>query len=408
MKTILIALLCTVGITLQAQPVDSRGMYADKKAIENTDMGWMYPLKLSQATAFSKNGWTYTARQTDAAHKLTTWVRETYRTIGLLGDVKPVLLLNEASKYRGTKDYSYNDIEKDAIFGLPNSYGAKAQFHFCVSKTKERKFWPTPGNWCNVDLHIMANNIGLIAEQVVALNSPNDYYFLMPRYTIGEKGRNDKEWMPGYANYRNFTNSPNLAKYEHYFFPKEKNLAYIIIMTKDGKPLPIEQVTVGEFIKQLEKQMPQMLQIAQNRSLIYENYQENAKKGIQVLKNLLGSQLKNYVYTYDNFLQLDIIDMANIGSSGKLPTWLKTQPLSPEGYKHVPLWRLKEGVKKALATAGPEWIVCRLEQPIGYDYPGSIRLMDDFVSRFNYEYVYNYFFGKDTVQNPYKPVVFAD
>src|SRR5690606_4678655 len=33
-----------------------------------------------------------------------------------------------------------------------------------------------------------------------------------------------------------------------------------------------------------------------------------------------------------------------------------------------------------------------------------VRVMDNFVSRFNYDYVYNYFFGKEKVTTPYEPL----
>lgn len=402
-------LLCLIGaIQGMAQPVDSRGIY-DYKDIQHVDMGWMAPLKIIKPTTpFSKNGWSYTAKQTEISQQIGMWLEQTYRTVGVLGDKKLVLLFDEPSKYRGTKEYGYNEVEKDAVLALPNSYGAKGEFHFCVSKVKDRKFWPTPGNWCFVNLHIMVNNIGLIAEQVVALNSPKDYYFLMPKYTIGEKGRNDRAMFTTMANYRNFTKSPNLEKYQHYVFPKAKTMGYIIIMSKDGKPLPVEQVTVGEFLDQLEAQLPLMLQMAQNRKLIYENYFENAKKGMVVLKEKLKGQLNQYFYTYDNFLQIDVTDIANVGSSGNLPNWIKTQAQTQEGHTNIPLWRLKKGVKESLATAGPEWVIFKLEAPFNFDYEGSVRLVDDFVSRFNYDYVYNYFWGKDKTITPYKPTGFVD
>lgn len=409
MKTLLLILFMFItSIYSTAQPVDSRGMY-NYNDIENVDMGWMEPLKITKpATAFSKNGWHYTDKQVEISQQIALWVEQTFRTVGLLGSKKMAFLMDEGSKYRGTKDYDYNEREKDAITGLPNSYGAKAQFHFCVSKVKDRRFWPTPGNWCQTDLYIMANNIGLISEQVVALNSTNDYFFLMPKYTLGEKGRNDNEAFVTMANYRNFTNSSNLKNYTHYLFPKDRNISYIIIMTKDGKPLPVEQVTIGGFLNQLEKQLPQMIQLAQNRKLIYENYVENAKKGIIVLRELLKSKLNQHFYTVNNYLQIDITHIANIGSSGKLPVWIKTEATTNEGYTNMPLWQLKKGVKESLATAGPEWIIFKLDAPINSSYEGSIRLMDDFVNRFNYEYVYNYFWGKGKVTTPYKPTGFVD
>lgn len=406
--------LFTLVINANAQTVNSRGIYTNKKELEDLPIGWMEELVFkTPSKPIIKNGWNYPASQVSISEKLVSWVQQTYTPVGLLGELKLSVLTAEPSKYKGTKSYGPNEVEKDNRFALPNTYGASAKFHYCLSKTTEHKFWPTPGNHCNSILSVMANNVELITQQIIALSTPDEYYCTMPAYTIGQPGVYDKDWIREMAVYRNFTNSPALQNYQHYLNPVAGGTAYIIIMTKDGKPLPLEQVTVSEFINQLEKQFPQLHQWALNDNLIYENYLQNAKKGMQMIKEKLKNNLKDYVYFSEVNKQINIIDLANIGSSDKLPYWFSTEKITDNldawgkvlsSNVNYPLLRLKKGVKEACATGGPQWIVFSLTDPLEHSYGGSVHLMDNFISHFNYEYVYNFFFGKEKVVEPYKPL----
>lgn len=412
-KFIIVSALVIFPAIIKSQTVNSRGIYTNKKEFEELPIGWLNVLAFKASPKpFSKNGWNYPANQIAVIGKLGSWLQETYTPVGVLGEIKAALLYDEPSKYKGTRSYDFNEVEKDNRLALPNTYGVFAKFHYCLSKTKEHKFFPTPGSHCYCVLNIMANNVELITKQVVTLSSRDEYYCTMPNYTIGQKGNYDKQWISEMAMYRGFTNSANLKAYEHYLNPAGE-VAYTVIMTEDGKPLPFEQVTVGQFISRLENQFPLLHQLALNGKLIYENYLENAKKGIQVLKDKLKNKLQEYVYFPDVNRQIDIIDLANIGSSDKLPVWLLTDKRtnSRDRWQNIvsentnyPLLRLKKGVKEACATGGPQWIVFHLTDPIDHSYGGSVHLMDSYVSRFNYAYVYNYFFGKDKVIAPYKPL----
>jgi len=418
MKSGLLIMCCLFTLGIKAQTVDSRGIYANKQELENIEIGWLNPLVLNDAAKpYVKNGWDYPVNQIEASRKMAGWLQQTYTPTGMLGEMKLSILAPEASKYRGTKSYDFGEAEKDNRFALPNTYGSYAKFHQCLFKTATHKFWPTPGNHCYNTLDIMANNVEAITKQIIGLSTTTDYYCTMPDYTIGQNGIYEKDWLNELAVYRNFTASPQLQPYMHYFLPASKELAYVVIMTKNGEPLPFEQVTAATFIAQVENQLPLLLQFAANRHLIYENYQQNARKGIQVLKEQLKNKLNEYVFFPDFERQIDILDLADIGSAGKLPNWILTEKMTTNRNdfgnvrstnKNYPLLRLKKGVKEACAKTGPQWIVFKLTDPIDHSYGGSIQQMDNFVSRFNYAYVYDYFFGKEKPTAPYKPISFLN
>jgi hypothetical protein len=396
-----------------SQTPDSRGIYVGN-ILEDVDLGWMNTIVVKQpAKPFAQHGWSYTAAQTDASQKIGYWIQQTYKLRGLLGEAKLSLLAPEPSYPITSKNYDFNEAEKNNRNALPNTYGALAKFHQCISKTATKKFWPTPGNHCDMELHIMVNNVQLITKQIVTLSSTDEYYCYMPKYEPGIKGRFDKDWMPAKIAYRGFDKSPNLKNYEHYILPaKSIDLnadAYVVVMTKDDKPLPFEQVTMGEFIARLESQFPTIHKLAINSGLTTRMpaVLEDAKKGFQLFKNKFKDQLGDYVYSSNLENNIDLLSLSQI-EEGRDISWIRTTPVTKNknGYEenNLPLLRLKKGVKQSLATGAPQWIVFKIDQPINAAYNGSVQMMDNFISYFNYEYVYRYFFGKDKVIEPYKPL----
>lgn len=416
MKLHLTATLLFASLQLFAQTPDSRGIYVGDM-LEDVEVGWISQLALKEPSKpFAQHGWSYTAAQTDASQKIGYWIQQTFSQRGLLGELKLALLAPEPSYPITSKGYDFNEAEKNNRNALPNTYGAWARFHKCISKTATKKFWPTPGNHCYMGLDIMVNNVQLFSKQIVGLSSSDDYYFYMPRYEPGMKGRFDKEWYPATLAYRNFNNSPNLKNYDHYVLPAktiDANAdAYVVIMTRDNKPLPFEQVTMGEFLNRIETQFPTIHKLAINSGLTTRMPQvlEDAKRGLQVLKNKFKNQLNEYVYSVDMNYNIDLLSLSQI-EEGKDINWVATAPVttSKNGWveTNFPLLRLKKGVKQTLATGAPQWIVFKIDAPLGAGYGGNIQMMDNFVSRINYDYIYRYFFGKDKVTEPYKPLVFV-
>ncbi|MDF2384071.1 hypothetical protein JMG10_21555 [Nostoc ellipsosporum NOK] len=378
--------LLTTAFQLAAQRTNSRGAY-EKSDIEKMELGWMKNLSFGAAQPLSKNGRNYTAAQLDLGQKLASWWQSTYTPTGLLGELAVYQLITENVRPMTDKSYDFNEAEKDNFKALPNSYGITARLHYNVSKTATQKFTPSPGNWSYVTWYMQANNMQGIGTQAVFLSSPDEYYFQQIRYDVTKKGTFSGDYYEEWYNYRNFANSPNLKKYDHYLDPDRRR--YNIIMTRDGKPLPFEQVTVGELITRLEKRFPVMAKSARDTEI------ERAKKGLAIIKEQMKNNYNEYVYLTHN-MQIDIATLYNTDERSKVSDWLKTRvSYEKNGYTSVyyPLLRLKKGVKESCNNSGPQWMVFSLGVPSEKNYGGFIHLMDHFVSRFNYDYVYQYVFG---------------
>lgn len=408
---IFIFLFCLQGIT---QPTDNRGWY-QRSDIENTDIGWISVLQFKEPVKpYSKSGWNYTAKQLEFTRNIASWMQQTYLPKGMLGEMKLSVYAPDPSEPVTSKYYTYNEAEKNNHNALPNTYGAFAKMYMLLGKTSTKKFWPINGLADYFTWNMMANNIELITHQMVYLSSPDEFYFTQPRYTIGMKGEYDRDWMVEYANYRNFTNSPSLKKYDHYVIPSNtvnfsRETYYVVIMTKDNKPLPFEQVTMGELISRLEKQLPMMYKIAINNGVKTSNLLEDAKRGLQLLKQRFSNKLNEFAYVGTSTATMDILDISQIEPNKDI-RWLRTEPVTEDrGYKYAnfPLLRLKKGVKEALAAGEPQWIVFRISRGGSPGNAGEIHMMETFMNRFNYDYVYDYYFGKDKVIKPYTPLGFT-
>lgn len=388
---------------------DSRGWYQGK-SIQYAEIGWIKTLDFKEpAKPFAQNGWNYTASQMAVSQQLATWIQQTYSPRGLLGEmVQSVYALSAGQPATGTH-YNYNEAEKNNKNALPNTYGALGKMYMNLQKTSTKKFWPIDGLAGYYVWQIMANNIELISRQMVNLSSPDEYYCTMPQYSMGMKG--EYEGFDKNANYQNFMSSPNLKNYTHYWIPSDalnnNHDFYVVVMTKDRQPLPFDQVTVSELIARLEKQLPMMYKIDYNSGGRMDNMLEKAKNGLAVMKQQFKDNYNDYVYLKAGY-DIDIIKLANIDEKNKSSFyWMQTKPQTNDNYGNTnvgfPLLRLKKGVKEVCANSGPQWLVFKLYKGTSTDHAGTEYMMANFVSRFNYDYVYDYFFGKQKVTRPYQP-----
>ena len=386
---------------------DSRGWYQGK-SIEYAEIGWIKMLDFKNpAKPIIQNGRNYPASQMEISQKLATWIQQTYSPRGLLGEMVQSVYALPAGEPATSTSYNYNEAEKNNRNALPNTYGAMGKMYNNLQKTSTKKFWPIDGLAGYYVWQIMANNIELISRQMIGLSSPDEYYCTVPQYSMGMKG--EYEGSDKIANYQNFMSSPNLKDYMHYWIPSDalnnNEHFYVVVMTKDRQPLPFEQVTVGELLTRLEKQLPLMEKIDRNSGGRLDNMLEKAKNGLSLMKKKFKDNYNDYVYLKAG-LDIQIIDLANLDEKSNF-YWMQTKPQTTDNYGnnnvYFPLLHLKKGVKEACANNGPQWIVFKLYKGKFTDHAGAEHMMANFVNRFNYDYVYDYFFGKEKVTKPYQP-----
>lgn len=399
----LVVLICLAAVNLFAQ--SQREIYAD------TDIGWMKKIEFSTPPkSITNEDRKYTAKQVGDAQNILLWMQQTFSPKGMLGDVKWYTNTPAKSEPVTSKYYSFGEAGKNARRALPHLYGAYGKFFVFLKKDASGKF--VPENNDQIRWNIEANGVENISWQIEALSTPEDYYFLMPRYEIGLKGTLNKEWNQSAANFRNFTNHPNLRNYDHYYIPSgqipNQLDFYTVIMTKSRQPLPFEHITVGEFIKRLEERLPMIYQMQINSGSKDIDLKARAEKGFQAFKNKFAARSNEKAYLPEKF-QLDLFHFADSDEKSTFP-WFQTangKYENRDGFPtFFPVLKLKKGVREASITGDPQWLVIRWNAPMSKTLAGDVHYMDSILNRFNYEYVYEYFFGDKKPAPLYKPLGF--
>ncbi len=406
MKTIFFSLIfCSAALSLQAQTKE-----LPRKDVANVDVGWKQIVEFKEPPQpYSFEERRYTAKQIGYVRAFITWMQQTFTPKGMLGESKYYTIASSKSEPVTSRYYDYNEAQKNNRKALPNPYGAFSRFYLFLKKDEKGKYVPS-ANY-NVQWNIEANAIENISNQIIHLSTPQECYFTMPRYEVGMKGTLDKSWNEEAAKLLNFNNHPNLKKYDHYYIPPkilndgQTMERYVVIMTKDNQPLPFEQVTVGEFISQLERQLPMMYKMTINGGSKDINLMERAKRGLQIFKNKFGKQANEKVYLSES-LQLNLFNFTDVDESSEF-NWFSTVAkfeVRRSPFTYFPLMKVKKGVREACAAGDPQWLVITWMAPFSKDLAGDIHYMESILNRFNYDYVYNYFFGDKRPTEPYKPL----
>jgi hypothetical protein len=357
--------------------------------IQGLKIGWWKTIKKTTAAATTLYGRTYSATQISNAQKFMEWMQASYTPTGCLGDVKYYLNRGQ-DKYRryGKLDAYYDE-------ALPQLYGAYTKVYMFLKKEANGNFKPA-GDFAEF-WHIGVNQLEYISQAVNCISSPTEHFFIMPHYIQGHKG--SFEQFADRVSFLNFNNHSNLQPYQHFFIPPKiigDNPWYVVLLTKDNKPLPFESITIGELIERLEK----------NMELLYTNYYEgrtpqvdawqSAVKNMALIKTAYKTKWNNTAMLKEN-TQLSFIDILN-ATTGDL--YLINQQ---DNYTSFPVLRLKNGTYDACKKDTPQWIAVRWNAGMT-EYNFIVHLMSSILNNFNFKYVYDYFFGHDKLITPYQPL----
>ena len=260
MKKIILLISVAIAATAQAQEyVDRIGFKLE--SIAHLDIGWMKIATYTKTPVAKQLGHrSYSAKQIGYSQQFVTWMQQSYSPNGCLGDAG--YYQNAIPKHSGTNS-GYGNIINTHLDALPHLYGAYAKVYMFLKKDANGKFVPQTGHsdyW-----HIEANQLQHISAPVSFISTPEQYYFVMPRYHKDVK--RDFAEDKAASQLSGFDTHKNVQAYTHFYIPPKiiyDDAQYVVIMTKNNK-LPFEEVTIGEFFSQAEKQLP-FWQKAENRS----------------------------------------------------------------------------------------------------------------------------------------------
>ena len=388
MKIIILLISVVITATTQAQEyVDRIGFKLE--SIAHLDIGWMKIATYTKAPiAKQLSHRSYSAKQIGYSQQFVTWMQQSYSPKGCLGDVG--YYQNAIPKHSGTNS-AYGNIINTHLDALPHLYGAFAKVYMFLKKDPNGKFVPQTGHsdyW-----HIEANQLQYISVPVPFISTPEQYYFVMPQYHKDAKG--DFARYKAGSQLSGFDTHKNLQAYTHFYVPPKiigDNGQYVVVMTKNNK-LPFEEITIGEFFLQAEKQLV-FWQKAENRSA---DLMTKAQKNLARIKEKYKNRLNDVAKLRSPYGQIGFYDFVNASEDHS------------DMFEHseesttFPILKINKKTLDLCRTDQPQWLVIRWTDGMpNQEY--SIHRHESILNNFNFDYVYQYFFGTDKVIEPYKPL----
>jgi hypothetical protein len=377
-KCILTAAIVLHAATSFAQQIPRQDL-ADKV------LGWMKIYNFAAArppvTIDAKH---YSAAQLAIADSFANWIQASYVPKGALGDV-----VRTVSGKLGL--YNQNDA------ALPQTYGASARTYFQLKYDSGGKIVPYDAS--HLTWSITAN--GVIGEPLMVLNTPSDYYFLMPRFS-----RPAPPARPETRRY-DLSNHPSLQPYITYFNDPEKSMnvaGTYVLLSKDNK-LPFVTITKGEYLDKLAGAIER--RYAKEKAAAIQGWPEG---------NARASALKDADARYQK--RLNVLDSNREKYRSLLQTAAAVSSLQPsellenqvdvfEGSgaasERYPVYKIDPVMAELAKGDKPQWIRVYwdgdLLDPVGKQQADAI------VNNFNFAYLYDFFFDSEKVRGqPYKPL----
>ena len=356
-----------------------------RQSIEDSVIGWMKVSKFTGVRApITVDAKRYSAAQLSIADSLANWIQASYIPKGALGDVIRVV---------STKLGLYN--QDDAA--LPQVYGAYAKTYFELKYDSRRKLVPQTNS--HLIWSIRANAV--FGEPVQALNTPTQYYFLIPDFG-NPAGLGD----PAMRRY-DLSTHPAVKRYITYFNNQLKSTtanATSVLLSKDNK-LPFVKITKDEYLEKLAGAIER--KYAEEKESAIKGWPEG-KARANVLKDaddryskrrtVLGNSREKY--------RARLQEAAEVATL-QPDVLLENYPDVFEGNGgtgvRYPVYKIDPAMAELAKTDRPQWILVLwdgdLLDPIGKQQHDAI------LNNFNCDYVYNYFFDPEKVKGrPYSPL----
>jgi hypothetical protein len=395
-QLILLALIATSSFT-QAQVYRERIGF-ELESIANIDIGWIKVYKYPTPPKPVQRGErSYSATQIGYCQQFIEWMQQSYVPKGCLGDAR--YYVNAIAQFSSTNSRLGNAINTH-LTALPHLYGAYTKMYMFLKKDAAGKFVPQ-NNFAEY-WNIEANGIQYISNPVSFISSKDEYYFVLPDYESNPKGY-DSDAEKIASTFKGFNTHKNLAAYKHFYIPPKvinDNPHYVVIMTQDNK-LPFEEVTIGEFFAQAEKQLP----VWQEADPIPADRFATAQKNLARLKEKYKNKLTQVAKLRMSSTQISLYDFVN-ATEGQNDFFEHKDSYGNEAsYPVFPILKVKQSAKALCKTDKPQWVVIRWTMGMP-NQAFNIHMHQSIMNNFNFEYVYDFFFRPERVKGKaYKALV---
>lgn len=354
------------------------------EAIENEAIGWMRVYNFTGATApLTVDQRRYSAAQLSIGQMFANWIQATYVPVGGLGDV----IRSVSEKLN---PYNQNTA------ALPQSYGAYAKIYTDLKYGANRKMEPASNS--HVVWSIMAN--GFYGSPADALSTPEHYYFTLPSFDEQGYGTDLERAV-------DVSTHPILGRFPAYFQRNSVNGNRKYVMVARDNRLPFVTITRGEYLTITEAAVTRLY--TTEKSKIFRDNQGNQRFIDSAMKYLDDKHAKRLAVLESNREKYKdrLKETATIFTT-EPDALLENYPDVFEGNGgsrlRLPVYTIDPVLAERCKTDAPQWIVVSWTAQL--NDPVIRHLHEAVVTRFNFEYLYNYFFDPDKVKGqPYTPLL---
>lgn len=389
MKKIILLLLLAVSVTARTQSVRL-------ESITDSTFGWMKVYNYKETPKpFQAGNRSYSSAQLKNCDLFVNWIQQSYLPKGWPGDAKRMVNEKPRASTRGER-----------LNSQPLCYGAYAKFYTLLKKDAQGKIVPETGD--AVYWNIVANELDVISLAVQCLSSAEQYYFTIPSYK--KESKRDFSQYKTVGEREDFYKHPVLNKLIHYYLPKHHNNTdagsyYVVLLTKDNQ-LPWTAITKAEYFQKAEENLhkwyKQEMEDNARKNKAYPKWLADGNTSINERMEKAKSTLARLKEKYKNRM-LETAELAQWGNQANL--WINEgnrDMFDTDGYTTFPVYKISKEKMQQCANGQPQWIAI-------YWSPSNNNAQENYLhtsilQNFNFQYVYDYFFGNEKITEPYKPV----
>ncbi len=385
-KYILCAVL-TVHVTALAQT----GHFIPRESIADTVIGW---IKVYNFTAPRKplqvDDKLYSPAQLAIADAFASWIQASYVPKGALGDVRVTVSPK-------LNPYTSNDA------ALPQTYGAYARAYFELKYDNNKKIVPATNS--HLRWIVKANGMDF-GEPLQVLNTPTDYYFLMPLFGDPAPAGTDDE--STIRRRYDLSSHPAVKRYITYFNFQLYSSQYAnssnVLLCRDNK-LPFVRITKGEYLDKLGGAIER--KYAKEKEQEIKSWPEGktrvtALAAVDARYQKRVNALRNARLKYEG-RQQETAEVTKLQPDVMLENNPDVFGDAAAASHKFPVYKVDPSTAALAKSDRPQWILVSWDGNINTD-PVAKHLRDAILNNFNFEYLYDFVFNPEKVKGqPYKP-----
>lgn len=384
---ILLPLLLLLSFTAFAQTAH----FIPRQELEGRELGWMAPYPPERARAPIKvDNRVYSPAQLSLADHFARWMQASYMPTGGLGEVRAIV-----SDPLGL--YGQSDAAR------PQTYGALVKTYIELKYDSSRKMIPATNG--HLRWAIVANAVEF-GEPLQVLNTPADFYFLLPLFGESVTGSNEhgeirtrREYdLSGHAAVK-----PYVTYFNFQLYSSQYESSSNVLLSRDNR-LPFVKITRAEYLDKMEQAVER--RYVQEKASAVKDWaagpvRTKALLGVDGRHQKRLAVLRDALVTGKDRLQ-EPAEVSSLQPGVLLENSPDLFAGTDAGARRFPVYKVDPQMAALAKTDQPQWIVVTWDGNI--QDPTARHLRDSILGNFDFAYLHDFVFDPEKVKGrPYTP-----